>query len=850
MADVSKHLDKAEKYLQKGKPEAALEEYFAALEKDPHNESVRQQTADLCLTLSMQSDAVRLLNELYEHAVATGDSAKAIVLYKKLNRVGSPTLEQTFRFAQLSEKPSKREALEAYEAAYEGFIRAGRKNEAMESAQRIVALEPTEDNHRRFGELAAVIGDNKTAANAFIAIGILRDREKKDSSEAYERAYKLDPENPAAALGHGRTLAARGEAEEAIRLLHSLANYPSAPAEAREAYGKALLMAKRFADAEPFIWEMFERDPKQYMEDVSGLVGALLDAELDERALKLARKLDEFHRKAGTRRDFVALMKETADSHRPHTPFLEYMVELYNSSNREHDYCDTLLKLFELYFASGNFIKAADALDRAAEVDPYEDGHQKRLERLKGKIEPNLYHTIGNRFAGAVTGASETESPDTASGDNEPTVLEDLVLQAEIFLQYSMRSKAVERLERIAKLFPREEEKNDQLRTLYFNAGFVPSYAEQSAEIAGTPASLPAPPTPVPIAIANENSVDNIAKVTEITRNIYRQPNVKGVLFAAVNDIGRHWNASRCVAGLITPGKPPSAALEYCAPGVKQSDVMSIVKLITTMQTLCISHGGAISISNARASADLAPLAEVVSALGIDSVLAVALVDGDENTGVLILEQCGNQRQWLQTDQVVLRTIADQMALAVNNAKLRSLVKTLAVTDEKSGLLKRSSYLDVLLSEVKRSMQQKTPLSVMLMDFGKASAMVREMGEAAVESFIQQAGQTISSHIRQNDVPVRYDLTEIALVLSDTNEKNAFLVVDKMRKLLETAHPHAKIPFTMTVGIAEAVLEPAYDPADIVTEVINRAEAALDKAKADGGNIARSVNPVLAAPAS
>jgi hypothetical protein len=37
-------------------------------------------------------------------------------------------------------------------------------------------------------------------------------------------------------------------------------------------------------------------------------------------------------------------------------------------------------------------------------------------------------------------------------------------------------------------------------------------------------------------------------------------------------------------------------------------------------------------------------------------------------------------------------------------------------------------------------------------------------------------------------------------------------------------------------GIAEAVVHPGYDPADIVTELINRAEAALQAALQHGGN--------------
>ena len=461
----------------------------------------------------------------------------------------------------------------------------------------------------------------------------------------------------------------------------------------------------------------------------------------------------------------------------------------------------------------------------------------------------------------------------------EPTILEDFMLQAEIFLQYSMRSKAVERLERVSKLFPREEEKNEKLRGLYMSAGFMPKYADgSSSAAAGAPSTVqvnmrtvPTPaagiaaqptamfnspagrpvqtPPPAAPAMHDENGVDNIARVTEITRNIYRQANVKGVLFAAVNDIGRHWNASRCIAGLCTPGKPPSAALEYCAPGVKQSDVMAIVKLIGTMQQLAVAHG-TVTIQNVKSAPELNAIRPFVESLQAESLLAVPLVDGEDHQGILILEQCGAPRAWRPTDSLVLKTIADQMVLAVNNSKLRNLMKTLAVTDEKSGLLKRASYIDVLLSEARRALEQNSTASVMLLHFGKASALVKEIGEAAVETMMQQIGQIVCSHIRQNDVAVRYELTTIAVVLADTNDKNAFFVVDKLRKVLTTTKVPGKdrlVP--MTVGIAEAVMQSKFDPIDIVTEVINRAEHALEAAKAEGPNKAQSVAPILEAAA-
>jgi diguanylate cyclase (GGDEF)-like protein len=636
----------------------------------------------------------------------------------------------------------------------------------------------------------------------------------------------------------------------------AVTNLPSNP-ELRELYVRALMAARRPKDAEPFAWELFERDPRQ-ADSIVSLIGVFIDVGDARGAVALARKLEQYEFRAGRQREFVTSIFEMSEKRQPALEFLEYQVNLLNSNNREHEYCRTLSKMFQLYYIAGKYNKAGEALDRAADVDPYEPGHHTRLEMLRGKIPPSQFGTIANRLQSVAPATISTPdasgpAPEVDTGANisaeesEPTVLEDFILQAEIYLQYGMRSKAMERLERISRLFPNQEKENEKLRDLYRDAGFTPKYqgdAQPVVRPAGTPVRVPEPPPPPPPPAAHdENAVDNFARVTEITRNIYRQASVKNVLFTAVNEIGRHFSASRCVAGLCTLGKPPSAALEYCAPGVKQSDVMAIVKLIAVGQQLAVS--GIVNLPQARNAPELAAAADYVQTLNIESILAVPLMDAGEQAGILILEQV-TPRQWSQADIVVLKTIADQMVLAVSNARLRTLMKTLAVTDEKSGLLKRSSYLDVLLSEVRRSMQQQTPLTVMLLHFGRASALTREVGEAAVENMMQQIGQTVCAHVRQNDVAVRYDLTSIALLLSDTSEKNAFLVADKMRKVLTpTKVPGSDKSPPMTVGIAEAVLQQQFDSVDIVTEIINRVENALEIARAEGGNKAHSLAAVM-----
>src|SRR5207237_9402045 len=88
-------------------------------------------------------------------------------------------------------------------------------------------------------------------------------------------------------------------------------------------------------------------------------------------------------------------------------------------------------------------------------------------------------------FASLVTRMAKAAGPAKTEG---PTLgaaaLQDLMLQAEILVQYGMRSKAIERLQRIQELFPREEERNQDLQQLYLAAGMNPHYSDSAAPVA------------------------------------------------------------------------------------------------------------------------------------------------------------------------------------------------------------------------------------------------------------------------------------------------------------------------------------------------------------------------------
>src|SRR5258705_11718530 len=92
MSDVSKRLEKADKYIQKGKLEDALKEFEAILDDDPENGAVRERAADLAITLNRSRDAVAFLGPLFDQQAPVGDAARAARTTKNPARMRSPRL--------------------------------------------------------------------------------------------------------------------------------------------------------------------------------------------------------------------------------------------------------------------------------------------------------------------------------------------------------------------------------------------------------------------------------------------------------------------------------------------------------------------------------------------------------------------------------------------------------------------------------------------------------------------------------------------------------------------------------------------------------------------------------------
>ncbi|MGD0906569.1 MAG: GGDEF domain-containing protein, partial [Candidatus Acidiferrales bacterium] len=192
---------------------------------------------------------------------------------------------------------------------------------------------------------------------------------------------------------------------------------------------------------------------------------------------------------------------------------------------------------------------------------------------------------------------------------------------------------------------------------------------------------------------------------------------------------------------------------------------------------------------------------------------------------------------WKPNETYFLQSIGDQMLLCVHHTRLRSLVRTLAVADEKTGLLARSSYIDCLLNESQRARTQGIPLALALLQVDGGPDLLRQQGEAPFERYMEQLGKAVNAIVRQTDLAVKYTSWALAFILPDTGLSGARSLAEKLKKAAGALRPPWNgAELTTSVAIAEANARQDFDSEDIVTDLINRAEFGLEEARKRGGN--------------
>ncbi|MGC1546541.1 MAG: diguanylate cyclase, partial [Candidatus Acidiferrales bacterium] len=822
--DINKHLERARKSLEKNKLREAVAEYQAVFEEAPGNQEALQALADIYTRLNEPSLAAEYYGIQFDRLVETGDGAKGSAVFIRFLRNFPQPADRLMRYATLLQKQNRTsEAIEQFGAAAELYGKEQRDIEALACYESMAMLDPENpQRHIVLAEQAERLRHADLATRSYLRAGqlTLAVGALDEALEYFGRANHLSPQDRSGALLFAEAKLRKGDAEGAVMLLDPLSAVESDPAFLA-LYGEGLLRTGRLDRAREIFEAYYKQKPESFAK-LFELAAAYIRAGQDEKAAALLVYTKETMRSLRKDVELASNVDRLAANYPASLPLAQVVAKLYEELNRETKYFDALVKLFDLYLAAGRMKEACDSLDRLVDIDPYDYRNHERISKLEGKADPAFLQNILARAAKAATvstrtdgftGAGREPSQNSASVPEEvraQQALEDLVVQVEIFLQYSLQSKAVERLERIAELFPGEEDRNERLRALYERANWWPKGVARKS--APRPAAAPVveapapPPSPAqqlesygtqPGPTAAETHRD-LAAIAEINRLMYRQPTPREVLATTAAEIGKHLLASRCLVSVGAPGEGAPATAEYFGPGLSGVGAGKISTIASMVAKVAPDSLGGVELQ--------AYTLPALRDLGLESALGVILTDKETQapSGALLIGDV-RPRKWKANESFFLQAVGDQLVLSVNHTRLRSLVRSLAVADEKTGLLSRGAYIDCLLVESNRARAQNTPISLIVLHVDRGGELLRQHGDAALDHYIEQLARGLSSAIRQTDVAVKYTAWSLVFILPDTSLEHAQALAEKLRQTAAAVRPSWGTPdLTISAVVAEA----------------------------------------------
>ena len=735
--DIVKQLDKAKRFVEKGRIDEAIEAYQALLADYPNHLESIQSLGDLFTRQNRSDRAAVYYGMLFDRFTAPREEPKAVALYVRFLKPQQQPPERVARFALLLQKQNRsEEAIEQFMSAAIAFELSGKGEDALACFVRIAQLDS--ENRERYiavADLAERIGNHAAAARGYIRAGQLS-QQNEEALEFFAKAHQLAPNDRSACLLYAQSLLQKGDAAAAAELLSPMSE-TERDAAFLETYADALMRSGQL-DAAHTVLEELGAEGEASPEKLFALASEFLSAGQEDKAVELLGAIKKTMLAARRESEFAAAIDPLVETFPNSLPLAQFWAAFYGEANRETKYFEALGRLFDLNLASDHVPGACEAFEKLVEIDPYDSRNQERFDRLKGRADDHFLSRVRSRLSNAATHRSDGPAQQPQRGKaGEPLTallddvqsgqtLEDLLVQAEIFVQYSLQSKAIERLQRITELFPSEAEHNERLQGLFEAAHWWP------------PATVAAARPEQPRAVVDESAnraaaaspyapetLRDLTKISEINQSVFRQPSPRAMLSVAVNEVGNYLHATRCLAVVGPPGHPPQMASEFCASGFEASPGSQIVRLIGQFERAMADSLGGLPLE--------ASTAPILKEMALEAALAVQLTDPETQApaGMLIVGFAG-PHAWKPNETYFLQSIGDQMLMCVHHTRLRSLVRTLAVADEKTGLLARGSYIDCLLHESQRARTQDVPLALALLQIDGGPELLAPAGRGAV----------------------------------------------------------------------------------------------------------------------
>jgi len=200
-------------------------------------------------------------------------------------------------------------------------------------------------------------------------------------------------------------------------------------------------------------------------------------------------------------------------------------------------------------------------------------------------------------------------------------------------------------------------------------------------------------------------------------------------------------------------------------------------------------------------------------------------------------------------DRIFFSIIAQNLANAIERARLYEKVQKEAMYDDLTGLYTRRYFFENCYREFSESVRFGKTFSIILADIDHFKYFNDTYGHPTGDAILKELASILITNVRHSDIVCRYGGEEFAILLPNTGKDGAAFTADKLRTLVETnlaeinkSKDIGKI--TITAGVSTYP-----DDGNTVDEVISKADKFLYLGKVRGRNMVVNSTPVDSTPA-